>query len=50
MLICIAHATKKSAIDAGGIADHLEKVKKELAPLNFQTAPSFSEPVRRYFK
>ena len=50
MLICIAHATKKSAIDASGIADHLEKVKKELAPLNFQTAPSFSEPVRRYFK
>lgn len=47
---CVIQAASKNALESGGIASHLEKVKEELAPLNFQMTSSFSESVREYFR
>ncbi|MCK4485666.1 MAG: alpha/beta hydrolase [Desulfobacterales bacterium] len=44
----VIQAANRSALESNAIATHLEKVKEELAPLNFQMTSSFSESAREY--
>jgi lysophospholipase len=46
---CMTPDKDTPAADSGSITIHIDKVKKDLEPLNFQTPPPFSESTHEYF-
>ncbi len=46
---CMSQSKKGQDLGANSIIPHLEKVRKELRPLQFHAAPPFSQDEREYF-